>query len=175
MGLSSYGKYNKNIPSLIKKAQGNPLFFSLAPPQDSIFNPTFSKTPPSLIPPFDRLDISQEEKDIAWKIQNDSQESVKYLIQKSLDELKLKKVCLVGGYALNCVTNYFLKNNFPDVEFYFEPIANDTGTAIGAAKLAWHSKTQDMTIRPFKSLYLGKQYSKEELLEGIKKYLDIPQ
>ena len=27
-----------------------------------------------------------------------------------------------------------------------------------------------MTIRPLKSLYLGKQYSKEELLEGIKNY-----
>jgi carbamoyltransferase len=76
----------------------------------------------------------------------------------------------VGGYFLNCVTNYYLQKRFPDIEFYFEPIANDAGTAIGAAKLLWHDLTQDTTIRPFKSLYLGKQYSKKKLLKGIKKY-----
>jgi predicted NodU family carbamoyl transferase len=68
------------------------------------------------------------------------------------------------------VTNYYLIKRFPDVEFYFEPIANDAGTAIGSAKLLWYILTQDTTIRPLKSIYLGKQYSKEELLKGIKKY-----
>tara|TARA_R110002153_G_scaffold86020_1_gene214006 strand:+ start:2705 stop:4402 length:1698 start_codon:yes stop_codon:yes gene_type:complete len=170
MGLSSYGKYNKNIPSLIKKAQGNSLFFSLAPPQDSIFNPTFLKTPPSSIPPFDQLDISQEIKDIAWRIQNDSQESVKYLIQKSLNELKLKKVCLVGGYALNCVTNYFLKKSFPDIEFYIEPISNDAGVSIGGARLKWYQESKENIIRKQTSLYLGPKYSKKQLKSTIKNY-----
>ena len=91
-------------------------------------------------------------------------------IEKSIQETGLNQVCCAGGYFLNCVANYYLTKRFPDVEFYFEPIANDAGTAIGAAKLVWHTETKDMTIRPLKSLYLGKQYSKEELLEGIKNY-----
>jgi carbamoyltransferase len=170
MGLSSYGKYNKNIPFLIKKGQGNNLFFDLDPPQDNIFNPIFFNLPKSSNSTFNQLNISQEEKDIAWKIQNDSQESVKYLIQKSLDELKLKKICLVGGYSLNCVTNYFLKRNFPDIEFYVEPISNDAGTSIGGAKLRWYQKSKENIIRKQTSLYLGPKYSKKQLKLIIKNY-----
>ena len=187
MGLASYGTNNPNIPD----------FFISNTPDPNIFYIDFDKkTPnpdheesfineekyPQLKLPrdprewhYDESKITDLEKDLAWKVQNDTQQLVGDYIENAIKETGLKQVCCAGGYFLNCVTNYYLLKRFPDVEFYFEPIANDAGTAIGAAKLVWHSKTQDMTIRPFKSLYLGKQYSKEELLEGIKKYVDAPQ
>ena len=159
MGLSSYGKPNSNIPTIFSKKFRNKDLFKYPPLKDQqqpILNTTlFQDIPPE---------------DLAWKVQNDTQQLVGDYIEEAIKETGLKQVCCAGGYFLNCVTNYYLLKRFPDVEFYFEPIANDAGTAIGSAKLAWHSKTQDTTIRPFKSLYLGKQYSKEELLEGIKKY-----
>tara|TARA_R110000782_G_scaffold171492_2_gene263192 strand:+ start:623 stop:2320 length:1698 start_codon:yes stop_codon:yes gene_type:complete len=168
MGLSSYGRYNKNIPNFLKEGKANPLFFTLIPPADSIFHPTFSNTLNQPPLSFNKLTISQEEKDIAWKIQNDSQESLKFIIQESINKLQIKKVCLAGGYILNCVTNYFLKKNFPDVEFYIEPIANDAGVSIGGAKLAWHKNSQETIKRKQTSLYLGPKYSTKQLQKSIK-------
>jgi carbamoyltransferase len=186
MGLSSYGTSNLNIPDFFISNQSNPNIFyldvektTLNPNQDQTFI-NEEKNPQLKLPRdprewhYDESKITDLEKDLAWKVQNDTQQLVGDYIEKAIQETGLKQVCCAGGYFLNCVTNYYLLKRFPDIEFYFEPIANDAGTAIGAAKLAWHSKTQDTTIRPFKSLYLGKQYSKEELLEGIKKYVDTP-
>jgi len=187
MGLSSYGKYNLNLPKIYdninfftyinlskrqiklrEKEQLNPTDICV----DEITNPILK---PHIKPKKwhrNRLKIRDIEKDLAWKIQKDSQEKVAKLIKKNIDITGLKKVCCSGGYFLNCVTNYYLLKEFPDIEFYFEPVANDAGTAIGAAKLIYYSKTKDTTIRPLKSLYLGPKYSKKHLLKKIKKYVD---
>ena len=184
MGLAPYGKYNSSLPNFLKGNKGN---------LDVFYKDYFKKTSnPAHTESFineennpqlklqrdpkewhhDESKITDLEKDLAWKVQNETQQLVGDYIEKAVKETGLKQVCCAGGYFLNCVTNYYLLKRFPDIEFYFEPIANDSGTAVGAAKLLWHTQTQDTTIRPFKSLYLGKQYSQEELLEGIKKYVD---
>tara|TARA_R110000782_G_scaffold58948_1_gene122658 strand:- start:448 stop:1551 length:1104 start_codon:yes stop_codon:yes gene_type:complete len=175
MGLSPYGKYDPNIPHLIENNSGNPKVFYglLENPKtfiDKEKNPQLKLQRDPKEWHYDKTKITDLEKDLAWKIQNDTQQLVGDYIEKSIQETGLKQVCCAGGYFLNCVTNYYLLKRFPDVKFYFEPIANDAGTAIGAAKLIWHRKTQDTTLRPFKSLYLGKQYPKEELLKVTKKY-----
>ena len=67
-----------------------------------------------------------------------------------------KNVCLSGGYFLNCVANYYIIDTLPDdITVYVEPISNDAGTSLGAAKLLWHMSSQDKTIRKLDSLYLG--------------------
>jgi len=183
MGLAPYGKYNLNIPNFFIDNVGNPKVFytdfSLSktlPDQDQTFideenNPQLKLQRDPREWHYNESKITDLEKDLAWKVQNDTQQLVGDYIEKTIYDTGLKQVCCAGGYFLNCVTNYYLLKRFPDIEFYFEPIANDAGTSIGAAKLVWHTHTQSTTIRPFKSLYLGKQYSKEELLEGIKKYI----
>ena len=183
MGLAPYGKSNSLFPPFFKLNKGNSDVFYIDPTRKPI-NPNQNSTfideekNPQLklqIDPrewyYDESKITDLEKDLAWKIQNDTQQLVGNYIEKAIQETGLKQVCCSGGYFLNCVTNYYLLKRFPGIEFYFEPIANDAGTAIGSAKMLWHTETQDTTIRPFKSLYLGKQYSKEELLDGIKKYI----
>ena len=40
-----------------------------------------------------------------------------------------------GGYAMNIITNSLLVKKFPEVNFYFEPMATDVGISIGAAAL----------------------------------------
>ena len=162
MGLSSYGKFNPNIPSLYKGSKGNKDIINsfLFAPHGSLKNKYKHLTQSSPL-----------SFDLAYKVQQESQQIVGDLIEKFIQQTNIKQVCCAGGYFLNCVANYYLIKRFPDVEFYFEPISSDAGTAIGAAKLLWQEKTQDITIRPQKTLYYGPQYSKEELLEGIKKYL----
>jgi carbamoyltransferase len=169
MGLSSYGSFNKSIPNLVINRRGNPkLFKSISLKEVSLGN-AFCKFNSS----FNYLASDENlRKDLAYKLQQETQEAVGDLIEKHLKETGLKQVCCAGGYFLNCVANYYLIKRFPDVKFYFEPISSDAGVAIGGAKLAWQEKTQDTTILPQKTLYYGPKYSKEELLKGIQKYLD---
>jgi carbamoyltransferase len=176
MGLAPYGKHNENFPKFFNNKNGNPNVFGMdIHKRKDLYikedlNPQLKLSSDPKEWHHDESKITDLEKDLAWMIQNDTQQIVGDYVEKAIKETGLKQVCCAGGYFLNCVANYYLKKRFPDVEFYFEPIANDAGTAIGAAKLLWHNETQDTTIRPFKSLYLGKQYFKNELLEGIKKY-----
>jgi len=176
MGLSSYGKLNSKIPNFFTLWDADPNIISHKKDNHSLnLNlkdyPNFNLKNKSYKWHYDESKTTDLEKDIAWRIQNDTQKIVGNYVEKIVKETGYTKICCAGGYFLNCVSNYYLKKRFPNVEFYFEPIANDAGTAIGAAKLLWHNLTQDNTIRPFKSLYLGPQYSKEKLLEGIKKYV----
>lgn len=71
----------------------------------------------------------------AKQVQLQTQDVVLRLIRKWVDETGIKKVCLSGGYAMNVVANNHLIKSMPDVEFYFEPVADDTGLTIGAAML----------------------------------------
>jgi carbamoyltransferase len=182
MGLAPYGKVNSNIPNFFVDQYGikygNPQIFipehigGVDP--DNRFTDSFFPSLSLKLNPrewhHNKSKITDLEKDIAWKIQNNTQQIVGDYIEKSIQETGLKQVCCSGGYFLNVITNYYLIKRFPDIKFYFEPIANDAGTAIGAAKLLWHQLTDDTTIRPFKSLYLGKKYTEENLKNTIKKY-----
>tara|TARA_R110000803_G_scaffold9951_1_gene30931 strand:- start:1028 stop:2107 length:1080 start_codon:yes stop_codon:yes gene_type:complete len=155
MGLSSYGKHNSNIPQLLK----NKL----------IYNHYINGDTQMAYVKKHVLDKYLAE-DIAWKIQNDSQQIIGNYIEKAINETKITQVCCSGGYFLNCVANYYLKKRFPNINFYFEPTSSDAGTAIGAAKGVWYQKTQNKTIKPQKTLYHGPKYSKKQLLKVIKKY-----
>ena len=178
MGLSSYGKPDKNIPSFLGKQKHNIWKNIWDDPESSgdleLNTSNFPylklKTNPKEWHK-DSSKITNLEKNIAWRIQYDTQKHIGDFIERSIKKTGLKKVCCSGGYFLNCVANYYLKKRFPDIEFYFEPISNDAGTAIGASKLLWHHVTQDKTIRPQKTLYYGPEYTKEQLLEGIQKYI----
>jgi carbamoyltransferase len=158
MGLSSYGKFNPSFKNLFINNYLNSELIMVNRRDPSNFTGIFSNP----------HNIS--EVDIAWKLQNDVQQIVGDYIEKYTKEINQTQVVCSGGFFLNCVSNYYLIKRFPNIKFYFEPISHDGGTSIGAAKLAWLEKTQDTTIRLQKTLYYGPKYSKEELLEGIKKY-----
>ena len=72
-----------------------------------------------------------------------------------------KNVVLSGGYALNCVANYYFLDelNKEDIKLYVEPVSNDAGTAIGAAMLQYHQTTKDKKVRPYaETIYEGFEY-----------------
>ncbi len=69
----------------------------------------------------------------AKHVQVESQKAIIELISKYVNKTGIKKVCVVGGYGLNVVANGKYLEAFPDLEFYFEPTADDTGITVGAA------------------------------------------
>lgn len=167
MGLSSYGKQNLKIPNLFHGNKTNPKYINGKKINNSFFSKNYS-----IKWHYDKSKITDLEKDLSWKLQVESQTILGDYVREAIKLTGLNKVVIAGGYGLNCVANYYLKKRFPDVKFYFEPIAHDGGTAIGAAKLLYYQKNQDKTVRPQKTLYYGPKYIKEQLIEGIQKYLD---
>jgi carbamoyltransferase len=176
MGLSSYGKKDDNIPNLfLGNRTSKDLFIPHYPAgafidqnRIEIFRRTTEPTAwhkdPSLL-----TDI---EKNLAWKIQDETQNVLASYIEKAVSATGLKKVVIAGGYGLNCVANYYLQKRFPDLEFYFEPIAHDGGTAIGIAKLIWYEHLQkeqkEFSVEKQTSIYYGSEYS----LPDIKQILE---
>lgn len=77
----------------------------------------------------------------AKHVQIESQNAVLNLISKYVGETGINNVCIVGGYGLNVVANNHYVKNLPNVNFYFEPVSDDTGISVGAAMLRHFEKT----------------------------------
>jgi carbamoyltransferase len=89
--------------------------------------------------------------DYAYEVQSQTQEAVGNLIEKAIQKSGCNNVCIVGGYGMNVVANYYYIQRFPDIDFYFEPNSDDGGLSIGAAMLYYHAHTKDKTIKPLKT------------------------
>jgi carbamoyltransferase len=174
MGLAPYGKSNPNIPPLFKNGRGNRDVFIPRYPQTSLIdiknNPIFKRNTNSGEWHKDPSKLTEIEVDLAWQVQNDTQEEVAKLIEKSVELTGNKQICIAGGYGLNCVTNYFLKKRFPELEIYHEPLSYDGGTAIGAAYRGWVKYSNKSNFLKQTSIYYGPKYTTDQYLKTFKNY-----
>ena len=170
MGLSSYGKNDSDFSPLFVDNKSNPNFV-LEKLNPKTLDREFSINFPTLkLHPKNNNTFTQKQKNLAWKVQNETQQLVGDYIEKAIKKTGLNQICCSGGYFLNCVANYYLIKRFPNSKFYFEPISSDAGTSIGASYFRWKKYNPNFKPKPQKTLYYGSNYSKKILLEGIKKY-----
>lgn len=189
MGLSAYGKPNPDIPKLYTNGGPTGRWVSgdknvIVPnyPSGGIVNEQrFDSldTAPSVYERGDDLTLLQNRRDIAYALQKESQEHVLNLILDAVERTGNKNVVLSGGYALNCVANYYYldKLNEEGIKLYVEPISTDAGTSIGAALFAYHS-LQQLEGYPYypvifpSHLYLGPkyEYTNDDITSVCKKY-----
>ena len=153
MGLAPYGKEDSSIPDLLMPDtnRGNRNIFNPAYPAGAIIdqsripylrqtaNPKEWHKNSSKLP-----DIA---KNLAWKIQQQTQKYVGDLIERAVDTTGEDNVVLSGGYALNVMANYYYKERFPDVNLYVDPISHDGGTVVGLAKMFAHKHTSEINER----------------------------
>ena len=116
--------------------------------------------------------------DYAKSVQKDTQNVIIRLVRKVLLATGVKKLCFTGGYAMNIITNNLLVETFPDVEFYFEPMATDLGISVGTAMMHWRMRTKDLTPRPLTTTAfhgwkydLSKYKGKEIDIQGVARLL----
>lgn len=103
--------------------------------------------------------------DYAWQVQKQTQEAVAYLIEKAVAKTGSKNIVITGGYGFNVVANSYYLKRFKDLNFYFEPLADDSGTSIGGAMIAYRIMTKDMTIRPIEHTFFhGKQHQVDKTI-----------
>lgn len=149
MGLSSYGEPDKKIPKIYKNGYINSDLFKIGKDVTDIYLNTKKY-------PYLNSDDFQVKANLSYALQQQTQKNVRDYILRMVRKTGCKNVCLSGGYFLNCVANYHIIDTLPDdITVYVEPISNDAGTSLGAAKLLWHMSTQDKTVRKLDSLYLG--------------------
>ena len=82
--------------------------------------------------------LTQREMDLAASIQAVTEEVVLRLARSLAAETGMKKLCLAGGVALNCVANGKLLRDGAIDEIWIQPAAGDAGGALGAALAACH-------------------------------------
>lgn len=93
--------------------------------------------------------------DASYRLQHDSFEVVCQWVDKTITLTNQKNICCSGGYFMNVVNNYKLIKKYPNINFYFDPICTDDGTAIGIAKYFWYDQYPDAKRYELESLYLG--------------------
>ena len=169
MGLFPYGKPNDKIPPIYydsgKWISADRNLIIPTYPNGAVVNEgRFEEleTDPEIYENKEDVTLLQNRRDMAYAVQTQSQEAVLKLIRKAVEISGVKNVVLSGGYALNCVANYFYLEQLKDtgIQLYVEPISSDAGTAIGAALIVHYRLTEKDDTRPYaESLYMGFEYS----------------
>lgn len=179
MGLAPYGtpRYVEVIyDNLIDiKVDGsfalNMHFFSFATsekPTNAHFNELFGG--PARVP---ETDLNQKHMDIAASIQKVLDEIVLRLAKDASKSTGMKKLCLAGGVALNCVSNGNLLRSKIFEDIWIQPAAGDAGGAMGAALAVQHimldlpRKTNEISDG-MQGSYLGPEFSESEVIESLK-------
>ena len=160
MGLSAYGNKDNNFPDLFANNSHIPndyhfghefhdddnleaVYLDLT----SLRNRNFTKH---------NVDIYA---DYALHVQQQTQDAVCKLIEKAVEKTQQKNIIITGGYGLNVVANAYYLKKFPELNFYFEPMADDSGTSIGGALLAHRILTKDTEINPLNTTcFHGRSY-----------------
>ena len=144
MGLSAYGCENDTLPDLFHGDTANQDLVKAYWPHRAELNGTkytilnkddFTKD----------LSTSKCRRDMAFKCQKETQEQVLNLIIKASEMSDNKNIVLSGGYALNCISNYYYLDKLKEhnINLYVEPNSSDAGTATGAALLYHYNINND--------------------------------
>ena len=172
MGLAPYGRKCKDIPDLFyedtKRGDKN-VFISQYPSGALIDQHRFDYLRQKAHPREWHRDPSKlpdAAKNLAWKVQKETQEYIGDLIEQAVDMTGEKNIVISGGYGLNVIANYYYKERFPELNIYVDPISHDGGTAVGYAKHFSYEYMKENEIEipkdPLTTLYLGPQYDYTE-------------
>ena len=167
MGLFPYGKPNDKIPNLFTKKTTFPtsdrnVIIPRYPNGAMVNAPMFSEL--DSLPDDNDPTTLQNRRDLAYACQTQTQEMALDAIISACKLSNKKKVVFSGGYALNCVANYYFldKLNEEGIELYVEPISNDGGTAIGVALWGYYEVSQSTEKLNGREIYLGPEYNYEQ-------------
>jgi carbamoyltransferase len=135
-------------------------------------------------------ELTQREMDLAKSIQVITEEVMLKMAQYARQETGMKRLCMAGGVALNCVGNGRILREGPFDDVWIQPAAGDAGGAAGIALAIWHRYLDKPRVSPeslgtwhspnksngalpayadgMKGSYLGPGHSEEEIESFLK-------
>lgn len=173
MGLAAYGNpHAYDFSWLLNSNEGNITintdYIQIVPPMapslhrdEMNFNPAFvSKMAFGRRLPHSPM--TQFYKDVAASAQHHMENLMVDFVQHYINKTGIKKVCLSGGVALNCLMNQKLMNAPEIEELFIQPASSDAGISVGAAWLAT-LETNGQPIAP-ENAFLGNCFDNESIL-----------
>ena len=116
--------------------------------------------------------LTGREMDLAASIQVVTEEILLRMATHVHRATGMKKLCLAGGVALNCVANGRLLREGPFEDLWIQPAAGDAGGALGVAMFIWHQLLdRPRTVTPGDRQHgslLGPEFSDGE----VRQYFD---
>lgn len=156
MGLAAYGDKSKNFDNLFsEKGIPNDLLFTHVISHHDGSSAAVYKEYANNITTSVNKENYHFYADYAYQVQKQTQEQVAKMIELSVKKTGIKNVCVSGGYGLNVVANGYYVSKFPNINFFFEPLADDTGNSLGAAMLLYRQITNDKNIYPIKNTFFN--------------------
>jgi carbamoyltransferase len=112
--------------------------------------------------------LTQQHMDLAASIQAVTEEVMLRLSRSIAVETGMKRLCLAGGVALNCVANAKVLRDGIFEDIWVQPAAGDAGGAVGAALAAYyhhagHSRRASDGFDGMQGAYLGPAYDQHEI------------
>lgn len=146
MGLSGYGRPNKKLPDFILENGLTDMNFAFSDMAVNTIN----------FPVMEHNDDFQLRADIAYKLQKHTEDVLRMRINQILDlKPDAKNIIFSGGCALNICANSVIQEEYPDINFYVDPIAGDACQSYGAAKYYYYKETGSMMKDPMTTTYYG--------------------
>jgi carbamoyltransferase len=118
--------------------------------------------------------LEQRHMDLAASVQAVTEEAVLRMVRSLVAETGLRKLCLAGGVALNCVANGKVLRDGAIDDLWVQPAAGDAGGALGAALAAYHEflgqpRLVGNVLDGMQGAYLGPGFANEEIADRLGK------
>ena len=112
--------------------------------------------------------LEQRHMDLAASVQTVTEEVIVRMVRSLVAETGLRRLCLAGGDALNCVANGKILRDGVIEDLWVQPAAGDAGGALGAALSAYHEfldqpRRVGNVLDGMQGAYLGPAFSNEEI------------
>jgi carbamoyltransferase len=114
--------------------------------------------------------LEQFHKDVARSLQEVVDDVMVRLATSVVEKTGLRRLCLAGGVALNCVANGHILRRAPVEDLYIQPAAGDAGAAMGAALWVWHSILRKPRQGGLPTCFLGPGFTDEQVQACLDHY-----
>lgn len=174
MGLSSYGKRKDFKTFFVNGTPNHDLFYFYTVIREDgehvlnlhkFFRPEHVGSV--------KIDNYQKYADYALQLQIQTQEEMLRRIDQYVEKTGISNIVISGGYGMNVVANGFYIKSRPHLNFFFEPLADDTGLSMGMGYLLHRKFFRDFDP-PTHTFFHGVE-EPEEKLYGVGKKCTIEQ
>lgn len=170
MGLSPYGKpkYTDKIWETVRRLPDGGFaldfsYFSFHYSDQYSFSKKLVTLMGDPINPKESHKITQRSADIAASIQVVLEDLLLHMTKQIRKESGMKNLCLAGGVALNCVSNYRILKESGFENVYIQPAAGDSGGALGAALYYYHHVLNKPKRTIMTASCFGQEFSNSEI------------